>query len=70
VIPFSRLFLRVTRTPKIRLRTVTQLLAIVCSVRCIRHRHRASVQEVTNGRIKYAACCEDLLDRVEGMLPR
>ena len=69
MIPFSRPFLRVTKTPKIRLASVTQLLEVVCSVRCHAHRHTVCVHEVMNGRITYTACCEDLLDRVERALP-
>ncbi len=65
---FSRPFRRITSTPQIRLLAVTHVLEVVCSLRCRRHNHPAAVYEVTDGSITYAACCEDLLDRVDRAL--
>ncbi len=65
---FARPFRRVTTTPQIRLVAVTQLLDFVCSFRCSAHNHPAAIQQVMNGRITYAACCEDLIDLIERSL--
>ncbi len=61
-------FHRVTSTPRARLSSLSQLLDLVCAFRCVRHDHRATVEHVSDGRIGYAACCEDLLDLVERSL--
>lgn len=65
---FARPFRRVTTTPHVRLMALTQLLQFVSSFTCSAHNHHASVQEVMNGRITYAACCEDLVDLIERAL--
>lgn len=61
-------FHRVTSTSRARLTSLSQLLDLVCAFRCVRHDHRATVEHVSDGRIGYAACCEDLLDLVERSL--
>ncbi len=61
-------FHRVTSTPRARLTSLSQLLDLVCAFRCVRHDHRATVEQVGNGHIRYAACCEDLLDLIEDSL--
>ena len=63
-----RPFHRLTTSPHIRLIAVTHLLDFVCALRCIQHNRRASVDQVMDGRISYAACCNDLLDQIERAL--
>ena len=61
----SRPFQRVTSTPAARLTQIARLLTFVSGFRCAEHRHRASVQQVVDGRVTFVACCQDMLDLVE-----
>ena len=65
---FARPFRRVTTTPRVRRMALTQLLEFVSSFTCRAHNHHAAVQEVLDGQITYAACCEDLIDLIERAL--
>jgi hypothetical protein len=61
----SRPFQRVMTTPAARLTEISRLLTFVSGFRCAEHRHRASVQQIVDGRVTYVACCQDMLDLVE-----
>ena len=65
---FPHPFRRLTSSSRIRLGSVAQLLDVVCTFRCSAHSSRAIIEHVTNGRIAYAACCQELLDVIEGAL--
>lgn len=61
---------RTTTTQLARLTALSEVLDFVCGFRCRRHNQRALVQQVMNGRIAYAACCDDLLDAIDESLKR
>ena len=67
---FPHPFRRLTSSSRIRLVAVAQLLDVVCAYRCTAHSSRAIIQHVTNGRIAYAACCQELLDMIENEIKR
>ena len=67
-LPQSRPCRRVTQTPLAQMTRLSQLLQLICGIRCAVHHGRAGVQEVVNGRVAYSACCEAALDAVEHAL--
>ena len=61
-------FRRLTSSPRIGLASVAQLLSAVCALECHEHKKRPIVQQVVNGRIAYATCCQEHLDTIEKSL--
>jgi len=59
---------RITATPFAQYTRLSRVLDFVCTYRCQRHNHRATVEQVANGRIRFAACCEELLDAIDSGL--
>ncbi|HSP33658.1 MAG TPA: hypothetical protein VLU46_05020 [Thermoanaerobaculia bacterium] len=59
---------RVTSTPHARLTALSRLLDFVCAFECQRHSRRVTVEQVVAGRIRYAACCDELLDAIDTAL--
>lgn len=59
---------RVTTAPHVRLSALSRLLDFVCAFECRRHSRRVTVEQVVNGRIRYAACCDELLDAIDTAL--
>ena len=59
---------RVTATAHAQYLSLSRLLDFVCAFRCERHNRRATVEQFSSGRISLAACCQELLDVIEGAL--